>query len=423
MYINSVNMFALVDCNNFYVSCERVFNPALEGVPVVVLSNNDGCIISRSNEAKALGLKMAEPVFKRKDIIKQHNVQVFSSNYALYGDMSHRVMETLKRFSPSIEIYSIDEAFLDLTGLLIDHTKLGFSIRKTVHKEVGIPIGVGIGATKSLAKIANKIAKKNEGVFTIDTERKRDWALRNTSIDEVWGVGRQYAILLKRNGIGTAHDFTLLNSEWIRKNMTVTGLRLWEELHGRSCIPLESVIPAKRNIATTRAFGKKTADVENLREAVSTYAVACAGKLRRQKSIARYVTVFIHTDPFSDRERYQSFSITATLSEASNSDLILVEAALKCLEQIFRPNLLYKKAGVIVSEITKGEAVQGNLFANYDREKLNKLSVVTDALNNQYGRGTVKLAIQGSGKDWKLRQEKLSPGYTTRWDGIIEVGR
>lgn len=415
-------MFALVDCNNFYVSCERVFNPKLEGVPVVVLSNNDGCIISRSNEAKALGLKMAEPVFKRKYLIEQHNVQVFSSNYALYGDMSARVMETLKRFSPYIEIYSIDEAFLDLSGMEVDLNEYCQNIRRAIVKELGIPIGIGIGATKSLAKIANKIAKKNEGVFSIDSERKRDWALRNTSIDDVWGVGRQYAALLKRNGIGTAYDFTQLNPEWIRKNMTVTGLRLWEELQGRSCIPLETIMPAKKNIATTRAFGKKTADYENLREAVSTYASACAGKLRRQKSLARYVTVFIHTDPFSDKERYQSFSITATLSVASNSDIILVEAALKCLEQIFRPNLLYKKAGVIVSEITKGEAFQGNLFEKHNREKLDSISKVTDSLNSQYGRGTLKLAIQGSGKEWKLRQEKLSPGYTTRWDEIIEVG-
>jgi DNA polymerase V len=414
-------MFALVDCNNFYVSCERIFNPRLEGVPVVVLSNNDGCIISRSNEAKALGLKMGEPVFKRKDLIQQHNVKVYSSNYALYGDISHRVMNTLKNFSPMIEIYSIDEAFLDLEGMNVDLTKYGQSIRKVIQKNIGMPIGIGIGITKSLAKIANKIAKKSSGVFAIESENERLWALANTPVEDIWGVGRRYAVLLKKHGVNTALDFTNLSTDWIRRHMTVQGHRLREELLGKSCIALETVMQPKKNIATTRAFGKKLSDIEPIKESVSTHATSCAAKLRRQKSVAQYVTVFIHTDPFSETQKYVSQSITVTLPIPSNSDLVLAKAALAGLKNIFIPNLLYKKAGVIVSEISPDNVIQQNLFEPLDTERQNSISKVTDFLNTRYGKSTVKLAVQGSSRDWKLKQEKLSPGYTTRWDDILSV--
>lgn len=414
-------MYALIDCNNFYVSCERIFNPSLEGIPVVVLSNNDGCIISRSNEAKALGLKMGEPVFKRRDVIEQQNVKVYSSNYALYGDISQRVMDTLRSFTPQIEIYSIDEAFLDLTGMNVDLINYGKKIRAEIFKRIGMPVGVGIAATKSLSKVANHLAKKRDGVFAITNERERDWALRNTPIDDVWGIGRQYTVMLKRMNINTAYEFTQLSTDWIRNHLTVTGHRLREELLGKPCISIESVMPAKKNIATTRAFGKKISDIEYLREAVSTYAVKCAGKLRRQKSVAAFLTVFIHTDPFSEKEKYVSRSLTLTLPVPSNSDIILAKAALHGLSQIFQPNLLYKKAGVIVSGISTDKAIQGNLFYQEDNEKLSAISQVSDYLNARYGRGTVQLAIQGSGREWKLRQEKLSPGYTTRWDDILNV--
>ena len=414
-------MYALIDCNNFYVSCERIFNPALEGIPVVVLSNNDGCIISRSNEAKALGLKMGEPVFKRKDIIEKNNVKVFSSNYALYGDISQRVMDTLRSFTPQIEIYSIDEAFLDLSGFSLNFEEYGKKIRNEILKRIGMPVGVGVAPTKSLAKIANHIAKKRDGVFVISTERERDWALRNTPIDDVWGIGRQYTTLLKRMGINTAFEFTQLSTDWIRNHMTVTGHRLREELLGKPCLSIETVMPAKKNIATTRAFGKKISDLNFLREAVSTYAVKCAGKLRRQKSVASFITVFIHTDPFSEREKYISRSLTLTLPIPSNSDMIIAKAALYALSQIFQPNLLYKKAGVIVSGITSDVAIQGNLFVQHDNEKLSSISQVSDYLNTRYGKGTVQLAIQGSGREWRLKQEKLSPGYTTKWNDILDV--
>jgi DNA polymerase V len=414
-------MYALVDCNNFYVSCERIFNPSLEGLPVVVLSNNDGCIISRSNEAKALGLKMGEPVFKRKDVIEKHNVKVFSSNYALYGDISHRVMTILRDYSPMIEIYSIDEAFLDVTGISEQLKDYGERIRSDMLKKLGMPIGVGFGATKSLAKVANKIAKKRDGVFVIETERDRDWALRNTPIEDVWGVGRRYAVLLKRHNINTAFEFTQLNTEWIRGNMTVVGHRLKEELKGNPCIAIETMMPPKKNIATTRAFGKKLSDIEPLREAVSSHATTCAHKLRRQKSVARYLTIFIHTDPFSETQKYVSKSVTITLPIASNSDSILAKAALFGLKNIFQKGLLYKKAGVIVSGISTHSAIQGNLFENFDTDKLNAVSQVTDYLNARYGKKTVSIAVMGSSKEWKLKQEKLSPGYTTRWEDILDV--
>ncbi len=414
-------MYALVDCNNFYVSCERIFNPRLEGVPVVVLSNNDGCIISRSNEAKALGLKMGEPVFKRKDLIEQHNVRVYSSNYALYGDISHRVMNTLRDFSPMVEIYSIDEAFLDLTGMNCDFTSYGQTIKRTLQKNIGMPIGVGIASTKSLAKIANRIAKKRSGVFAIESDNQRLWALANTPVEDIWGVGRRYAVLLKKHGVNTALDFTNLSTDWIRRHMTVQGHRLKEELQGKSCIALETVMQPKKQIATTRAFGKKLSDIEAIKESVSTHATSCAAKLRRQKSVARFVTIFIHTDPFSETQKYISRSITVTLPEASNSDIIIAKSALAGLKEIFIPNLLYKKAGVIVSEIGPANVIQQNLFETYNNEKLNTISKVTDFINVKYGKSTVKLAVQGSRREWKLKQEKLSPAYTTRWEDILEV--
>lgn len=414
-------MFALVDCNNFYVSCERVFNPALEGKPVVVLSNNDGCIIARSEEAKRLGLKMAEPVFKKVKFIQDNEVQVFSSNYTLYGDMSARVTETLFRFSPRVEVYSIDEAFLDLSGIKVNYEIYSEEIRRTVRKNTGIPTSVGIGPTKTLAKIANKMAKQNGGVFIIKNDRHRDMVIRNTPIEKVWGIGRQYSKLLVKNMVKTAADFSLLDDNWLKNKMKVVGLRIKKELLGESCIPLESVIPAKKAIATTRAFGKKTAELKNIEEAVSTYAVRCAEKLRRQKSAANLLTVFIHTDPFNPREPQVNLTKTITLPVATNFSQELVKYSLYCLHEIFHSNYKYKKAGVIVDGLQEESSVQGNIFDITNRPEFRKLCKTIDLLNKGYGRDKVKLAVQGSGKEWKLRQERLSNRYTTRWEEIMEV--
>jgi len=414
-------MFALVDGNNFYVSCERVFNPSLEGRPVVVLSNNDGCIISRSNEAKALGLKMAEPVFQKKEVIEKNNVVVFSSNYTLYGDMSNRMMKTLQTFSPDIEVYSIDEAFIGLAGIQVDLTDYAKRIKTTIQKNIGIPVGVGIANTKTLAKIANKIAKKQNGVFVIDSEQIRDWALRNTPIEDVWGIGRQYSKMLTKVGVNTAYDFSQLDASWIRGKMSVVGQRTRDELLGQPCIAIDTIIRAKKNIATTRAFGKKLSDINIIAEAVATHAVRCAEKLRKQKSIANFVTIFIHTDPFSLNERYVYKSITITLPVSSNTNHEVAKAALVGLKQIYQSNMLYKKTGVIVSGISSDSYVQGNLFEGKNSFQLKEISKVTDLLNTRYGMDKVKLAVQGNSKDWKLLMEKLSPRYTTRWDELLKV--
>lgn len=414
-------MFALVDCNNFYVSCERVFNPALEGKPVVVLSNNDGCIISRSEEAKQLGLKMAEPVFQKIRFLKEKGVQIFSSNYTLYGDMSARVTETLSHFAPEIEIYSIDEAFLNFTGFAGDLEKLSKEVAFTVKHNTGIPVSIGIGPTKTLAKIANKAAKQTGGIFIIRNNHQSDALIRNTPIEKVWGIGRQYAQLLQQNQVFTAYDFTLLDDNWLRTKMKVIGLRIKRELLGESCLRLELIMPPKKAIATTRAFGKKTSEIKFITEAVSTYAVRCAEKLRKQNSVANLLTVFIHTDPFNPNEPQINKSKTITLPVATSSNTELVKYARLCLNEIFMPGFRYKKAGVIVDGLQNESCFQQNIFDKTDRKKQRDLLKVIDKINCEFGRDKVKLAVQGDGKEWKLRQEKLSKRYTTNWNEIIEV--
>ncbi len=414
-------MFALVDCNNFYVSCERVFNPILEGKPVVVLSNNDGCIIARSEEAKKLGLQMAEPAFTKSKFLKENKVQIFSSNYTLYGDMSARVTETLSHFVPEIEIYSIDEAFMNLTGFKGDLEDLSKSIIATVKQHTGIPVSVGIGLTKTLAKIANKAAKQTGGIFIIKNKRQSDTLIRNTPIEKVWGIGGQYTKLLTQNNVKTAFDFSLLDDNWLRIKMKVMGLRIKYELRGESCVRLELVTPPKKAIATTRAFGKKTSELNYISEAVSTYAVRCAEKLRKQNSVANLLTVFIHTDPFNLNEPQINISKTISLPVATNDNIELVKYANIGLNMIFNPEFRYKKAGVIVDGLQNDTQIQGNIFDKTDRRKQRKLFQTIDTLNYKFGRDKVKLAVQGNGKEWKLRQEKLSKHYTTNWKEIIEV--
>ena len=414
-------MFALVDGNNFYVSCERVFNPKLEGRAVVVLSNNDGCVISRSNEAKALGIKMAEPYFQHKDLYASNDVTAFSSNYTLYGDMSNRMMTILRNFTPDLEIYSIDEAFLNLEGINANMHDYGKIIRATILKNIGIPVGVGIGSTKTLAKVANKIAKKTEGVFVIDSEEVRVSSLKQTLIEDVWGIGRQYARKLQSMNIVTAYDFSRLDPNWVLHNMTVVGHRTWEELNGKPCIPIEAMFQPKKNIATTRSFGKRLNDIDRIAQAVATHSVRCAEKLRKQHSVANFVTVFIHNDPFSKTEKYFYQSITITLPVASNSNNDIVNAAICGLKKIFKPTIFYKKSGVIVSGISSDDFVQGNLFETVDNSRQKKISQLSDRINHRYGQDTLKLAVQGGNNDWKLRHDKLSPCYTTRWEELLKV--
>jgi DNA polymerase V len=413
-------MIALVDCNNFYVSCERVFRPELNGKPVVVLSNNDGCIISRSNEAKQLGIKMGEPAFKREPFLKANGVYCFSSNYKLYGDMSQRVMDTLRESAPETEVYSIDEAFLNLDGIPNIQSFVN-NLRTKVHRDTGIPVSIGVGTTKSIAKIANKESKQNKGTLVIDSDTLLKDILMNTPIQKIWGVGRQYQKLLLRHQVETAWQFTQLSPNWVKKNMSVVGHRIQRELLGEPCIEQEQTPSAKKVIATTRAFGKKLSDKTLIKEAVSTHTIRCAEKLRKQHSAANLLTVFIHTDPFNPNETMYYKSQTIILPVASSNNTFLVKAASKALDTIFLNGLLYKKVGVIVAGIVPDNQLQGNLFYEDDRLKQNKVSAVADIINRKFGRDTLKLAAQGSGKEWKLRQEKLSKGYTTNINDIIQI--
>ena len=413
-------MFGLVDCNNFYASCERVFNPSLNGKPIVVLSNNDGCIIARSNEAKALGIKMGVPAYQIKDLVKKHDVAVFSSNYVLYGDMSGRVMSMLAELAPEIEVYSIDEAFLNLEGIQ-DLQTLGSKIVRQVTRGTGIPVSAGIAPTKTLAKVANKFAKKYPAynrLCIIDTEEKREKALKLFEIGDIWGIGRRQATKLEKQGIKTAYDFTQLPGSWVRKNMTVTGERTWKELRGISCIDMESAPPAKKQICTSRSFGKMVEDIDTMSEAIATHASTCAKKLRQQKSYAMSLMVFIHTNNFrEDLPQYWKNTIIK-LSVPTSDTLEIVHYALEGLKSIFMPGYQYQKAGVIITEIVT--SAQLGLFDTVDREKREKLMQAIDKVNGEH-RHLVKLAVQGNGRDWKLKQEQLSKRYTTDINEVLTI--
>ena len=420
-------MFALIDCNNFYVSCERAFNPGLHNRPVVVLSNNDGCIISRSQEAKALGLPMGAPVFKYKQLLEKHRVVLFSPNFALYGDMSSRVMNTLGELLPDIEIYSIDEAFADLCGLgRYDLNRLARTVRDTIKKNTGIPVSIGIGATKTLAKVANHLAKKNRryhGVCVLDEEMAAVEALQNVPIENVWGIGRAYARRLNAQGIHTALDFAMQSSEWVRRQMHITGARVHHELRGNSCLPLEQVRPAKKSICTSRSFGRKVTDLEELENAVGSFASKCARKLRKEGLYAGLVTVFVHTDAFDKRGKYYRGARTVALPLVTQNMFSIVGYALAVLKVIFREGYAYQKAGVMLDGLTNAspKCVTQSLFGEESSDEDSKAVMkALDEVNDRYGSGTLRLAIE-SPTGWKQRMEKLSPRYTTRWEDIIEV--
>lgn len=409
-----------MDCNNFYASCERVFNPSLNGKPVVVLSNNDGCVIARSNEAKALGIKMGVPAYQIKDLVDSNQVTAFSSNYTLYGDMSGRVMSMLAELAPELEVYSIDEAFLNMDGIQ-DLQSLGTKMVNQVTRGTGIPVSLGIAPTKTLAKVANKFAKKYPAynqLCIIDTDEKRIKALQLTEIGDIWGIGRRQAAKLEQQGVKTAYDFTQLSGAWVRKNMTVVGERTWKELRGISCIDMESAPPAKKQICTSRSFGKMLTDIEPMAEAIATHASTCARKLRKQKSYAMSLMVFIHTNNFrEDLPQYWKNTVVH-LPVPSNDTQEIVHYALTALKSIFMQGYQYKKAGVIITEITQG--AQLGLFDSTNREKHERLQQAIDKINGEHSQ-RVKLAIQGMGREWKLKQEQLSGRYTTDINQIINI--
>ena len=418
-------MFALVDCNNFYASCERVFNPALNGRPIVILSNNDGCVIARSNEAKALGIQMGAITFQIKEVIEKHKIVVFSSNYTLYGDMSGRVMMELLQFTPNLEIYSIDEAFMDLSGMN-DLEEHGRKIKYRIFKNTGIPVCVGIAPTKALAKIANRIAKKNlekGGVMVLDSTELIEEALKKTLVEDIWGVGRKYAKILMANLIYNAFDFSRAHDLFIQKNMKINGIRLKQELLGHSCIPLEAMQPDKKAICTSRSFGEMLTNFDIIEEAVATFASRCASKLRRQKTAAKTVMVFLYTNPFSQNDPQYFKNCLVQLPVASNSSFEIIKAAQTGLKKIYKTGYKFKKAGVIVSEIVPEKNIQFAFFDDVNHSKQAEIMKTMDALNKDMGREKVKIATQGTGRKWRLEQEKLSKSYTTNLDEIITIGK
>jgi len=418
-------MKAIVDCNSFYASCEKVFRPELENRPIVVLSNNDGCIIARNDEAKQLGIPMGAPFFKAKGLIEQQNISVFSSNYALYGDMSRRVMLTLADINPLIEVYSVDEAFLDLSNIAFENLEeYGRFVKQKVAIWTGIPVSVGIAQTKTLAKIANRLSKKNKrsssGVMILPNTEVEKAALSATGVEDVWGVGRRYARFLRLNGIENALQLSQKSESWAHKNLGgVVGVRLIRELNGIPCIELGQGAERKQMIASTRSFGNPVKTLTEMKEAIATYTSRAAEKLRLQKSAAGCVYVFMSTGYFDLRQAYEKDSLFEILQTPTANTNELIECAMQLTEKAFRTGTTYKKAGVLLSAIVDESSIQGSLFEpGKPNLKSAKLSKTIDLLNKRLGNDTVKFASTGLEKDWKTRSEIRSPEYSTKWKDI-----
>jgi len=422
-------MKAIIDCNSFYAACERVFKPSLHGKPVVVLSNNDGCIVSRTDEAKALGIKMAGPYYEAKEILAKHKVSVFSSNYHLYGDMSWRVMETLRHLCEHVEVYSVDEAFVDMDGIAEEAMwDYGLYIRNTVEEWTGIPVSVGIAPTKTLAKVANHIAKKNKvatqctvALLTPDQIR---YALEMTPVKEVWGIGFRSTEKLQFWGIDTAWKLRNMSEEWAHKNLGgVVGIRLIKELHGEPCIVMKNPLEKKKIIATTRMFGKPVFELKELKEAIATYTTRAAEKLRRQGGVARVINVFVVTNDNTDTYQYnpRTKGVYTTLPVATSLTNELIAHAVPLMDQLYRKGSKYLKAGIMLSSIVPDDAVQYNLFQSPVHNNLRGLMNVVDNVNFSMRDDVIKFARAGTSRNWKMRQEMRSKRHTTRWDELFEV--
>ena len=400
---------ALIDCNSFYVSCERLFNPKIRKKPVVVLSNNDGCIISRSNEAKTLGIKMGEPYFKARNIIVKNNVQVFSSNYSLYGDISRRVMRTLKRFNSEIEVYSIDEAFLDLSNFSDDEVNdVGKEVRSVVLQWTGIPTSIGIAKTKTLSKIANHIAKKEKsGVVSLIGIEDIDSILEKVKIEDVWGVGRQLTKLYIKNNIYNAKQLKNISNAWIKKSSSVLSSRTAMELRGIPCIDLEIQDSKRKSCVVSRSFGKKVEIFQELKESVTNYCLNASEKIRSESLIAKSITVFLKTSPFQNRGIYYSNSKTIDFPIATDNSIEIVKAAINGLKDIFKRGYKYQKTGVILSGLSNSEN-KNNLFSSSKDEKIKSLMRSIDSTNCRYGRSALSLASGGINKKWNMRRKHSS---------------
>ncbi len=429
----SKEIFALVDCNNFYASCERVFNPKLRGRPVVVLSNNDGCVVARSNEAKALGIGMGVPAFEIEEIIRKNGVEVFSSNYALYADMSSRVMETLSAFTPDIEVYSIDEAFLNLAGFNgLGHpcrdcppqdafrhlTDYGRKIRRTVKQWTGMPVTVGMARTKTLAKIANRVAKKSaraNGVLDLTDSPYLNKVLTETPVEKVWTVGIKTALKLKGAGIKTALALRDADIGWIRQKFGVVGVRTVYELRGISCYPLEQNPPLKKSIAVSRMFGKPVESIEELKEAVASYASRAGEKLRGQGLAAGVMTVYVTTSRFIVNRYFNSH--TVEFAAATSDTIELIRNACRCIDRLYRKGCAFKKCGIIFNALVPENRAQKALFDNVDRLKSQRLMRAIDSINARLN-GPLQWAAEGLDQSWRVKFKRRSRRYTTRWDEL-----
>ncbi|WP_423149770.1 Y-family DNA polymerase [Rubrolithibacter danxiaensis] len=418
-------MYALIDCNNFYVSCERVFQPYLQAKAGCVLSNNDGCAIARSEEAKALGVKMATPYFTIRDLHTQGKIWWRSSNYALYQDMMRRVKGIIKEFFPEQEIYSIDECFCDLSEYkLQDLETLGQKLRQKIKQYTGIPVCVGIGATKTLAKLANKIAKKQSGVHILNTAYKIETALKKTEIGDVWGIGPKYAVKLIKIGVNTAFHFINLPADYVQTNMTIVGLRTWRELRGESCIDIELNPPDKKGISTARSFGKNETELAPMEEALATYVANAAVKLRNQNSLCANVFVFAHTSRFAVRNKIFSAGIDVRLATPTNITSELIEHAIYGLRKIYKKGPEYQKVGVYLTDLRPDTQVQTALFddkGEAKRQRLAKATKAIDKLNLSMGRNAIQFGAMGFDQKWKMKQEYLSKRYTTRIEDVMIV--
>ena len=425
--MSGLPQFALVDVNNFYVSCERVFQPRLEGVPVVVLSNNDGCAVARSNEVKALGVKMGTPWFQMQDLARQHGILAFSSNYTLYGDMSNRVSRILRDFCPDLEVYSIDESFLRIetvAQLYGGAVAMGQQMRARIRQWTGLPVCVGFGPSKTLAKFANHLAKKHaefDGVcdlHALSRPQRLGW-MKRVDVGEVWGVGSRIRKRLSALGIDTVLDLRNASPKAMRSHFGVVMERTCNELRGISCLELEDMAPSKQQIMCSRSFGKAVETLDELRESVTTYLATAAEKLRRQHSVAGAVYVFVMTNRFKENEPQYNAGMTVPLAEPTDDTRVLTHAALKGLAAIFRPGYRYKKAGVLLTVLSDKNSRQSTLFDDQAaREKSTRLMAAIDAINRAYGRDTVHLAVSGTQQRWAMRAGNRSPNYTTRWDEL-----
>ncbi|PPR38504.1 MAG: DNA polymerase IV 1 [Alphaproteobacteria bacterium MarineAlpha6_Bin4] len=426
MYIkNKKRMFALADCNSFYASCERVFNPKLKNKPVVVLSNNDGCIVARTNEAKALGIKMGEPLFKAQKTIKKYNVKVFSSNYALYGSMSNRVMKILEQSFPNIEIYSIDEAFMEISSLKKNYNyyKYAINVREIILKWTGIPISIGIGETKTLAKIANYIVKNNSkinGVFDITKIKNKKKILEQIKVEEIWGIGNKISKLLIKNNIKNAYEFTQKDNRWVRKNINILGLKTKMELNGIPCYELENNFKLRKSCCVSRSFGKKIKSLKDITEAVSAYITRAAEKIRNEKLVSNNINLYIRTNPFNKNPKeYYANSISISLDYPTNDTITLNKKTLIGLNKIFRKGYLYQKAGVILSGL-EAENKDFHLFKE-DNERKKTLMSAFDYINQRYGKNSLHIASEGIEKRWLMKRSRCSSNFTTSLKDLLIV--